>query len=98
MSTKETFYKMIENAGFKGLRDFGRATGIQAGNILPNLKGRDLSIQRLFIYANTLKVPVTDVLRVFYPEEMRVNRDIVGDYLIDKSIDKSPCDSTCYFY
>ncbi len=93
MSTKEQFYKMIEDAGFKGLRDFGRATGIQACNILPNLKGRDLSMQRLFIYANTLKLPVTDILRVFYPEEMRVNTDIVGGYLFDNSLHGS----TCYF-
>ena len=76
---KEKFYGMIKEAGFKGLRDFSRACGIQAGNIHSNVVGRyKLSIERAFIFANTLKVPLMDVLLVFYPEEIYENNDIAN--------------------
>jgi len=76
---KEKFYDMIAEAGFKGLRDFSRACGIQAGNVYSNISGRyKLSIERAFIYANTLRVPIMDILLTFYPREVYENNDIAS--------------------
>lgn len=74
---KERFYEMIEDAGFKGLRDFARHCGISAGNIHSNISGRyKLSIERAFIFANILGVHIDDVLGIFYPKEMEENYEI----------------------
>lgn len=77
MTIKEKFYELIAEAGFKGLRDFSRHCGISAGNIHSNLSGRyKLSIERAFIYADTLKVPIMDIIMLFYPEEVHKNNDL----------------------
>ena len=63
---KEQFYALIKERGFTGLRAFARATNIQVGNIYSNIDGRfKLSIDRAFIFANTLNVPITDILEIF---------------------------------
>lgn len=74
---KEKFYGLIEDAGFTGLRDFARHCDIQAGNIYSNVSGKyKLSIERAFIYANTLGVHIDDILAIFYPKEMEENYEI----------------------
>ena len=79
MNIKEKFYKMIAEAGFTGLRDFSRHCGISAGNICTNLSGKyKVSIERAFIYANTLKVPIMDIIILFYPEEVYKNNDLAN--------------------
>jgi hypothetical protein len=71
---KEQFYGLIKEKGFTGLRAFARATNIQVGNIYSNIDGRyELGIKRAFIYANALNVPITDILAIFYEDEMAEN-------------------------
>lgn len=80
---REEFYTLIKARGFKSFREFAKATGIEVSNIHSNLTGQfTLSIQRAFIIANTLKVPIDDILSIFYPEEMRENQDAVVDSAI----------------
>ena len=68
---KEQFYTLIRTSGFKSLREFARETGIPVGNIHSNVSGRwRPSIDRMFIYANTLGVPIDTILSIFYREEM----------------------------
>ena len=69
---KEQFYALIKACGFKSLREFARATGIQVGNVHSNAVGKFRpSIDRMFIYANTLGVDIDTILNIFYAEEMR---------------------------
>ena len=68
---KEQFYALIKACGFKSLRKFARSTGIEVGNIHTNVTGKfKPSIERMFIYANTLGVDIDTILRIFYKEEM----------------------------
>ena len=68
---KEQFYALIKACGFSSLREFARATGILVGNIHSNATGKFRpSIDRMFIYANTLGVDIDTILRIFYKEEM----------------------------
>lgn len=68
---KEKFYALIKACGFKSLREFARATGIEVGNVHSNAVGKFRpSIERMFVYANTLGVPIDTVLDIFYAEEM----------------------------
>lgn len=68
---KEQFYALMKACGFKSLREFARASKIGVGNIHSNLTGKyKLSIDRAFIFAETLDVSIDDILWIFYPEEM----------------------------
>lgn len=79
MTIKEQFYQMIADAGFKGLRDFSRACGVGPGNIYSNVAGMyELSLKRAFVFANTLRVPVMDVIAVFYPDEVHENFELAN--------------------
>lgn len=68
---KEQFYALIKACGFKSIREFSRTCGILIGNIHANASGKFRpSIERMFIYANTLGVDIDTILRIFYKEEM----------------------------
>lgn len=65
------FYELLENRGFKSLREFARKADIKVENIHSNLTGQySLSIGRAFIIATTLGVSIDTILEMFYPEEM----------------------------
>ena len=69
---KEQFYTLIREKGFKSFREFCKAAGVGPGNAYTNLNGTfALSIDRAFVYAGVLKVPVDTILAIFYPEEMK---------------------------
>lgn len=68
---KEKFYALLKGCGFKSLREFARSCGIPAGNIHSNVTGKwRPSIERMFVYADTLGVDIDTVLEIFYPLEM----------------------------
>ena len=68
---KEQFYALIKVCGFKSLREFARACEIPVGNVHSNVTGKFRpSVDRMFIYANTLGVDIDTILRIFYKEEM----------------------------
>ena len=74
---KEQFYTLIKESGFESLRAFARATGILVGNIYSNIQGRwRPSIERMFIYADTLGVPVSTIIAIFYRDEMKRNEEL----------------------
>lgn len=71
-TTKEQFYTLIKNKGFKSFREFCRAAGVGPGNAHTNLDGTfELSISRAFVYAGVLQVPIDTILAIFYPDEMK---------------------------
>lgn len=75
---REEFYALMKDCGFESFRQFAKETGVAVANIHSNLTGRyNLSIERAFIIADTLKVPITDILDMFYPDEMAENYNAV---------------------
>jgi transcriptional regulator with XRE-family HTH domain len=73
-SSRDKLEKMVKDAGYVSMREFARDVGINISNIYSNLNGRwDISIKRMFKIANTLNVPILQVIEVFYPEELSDN-------------------------
>ena len=73
--TKERFYDLIKKKGYGSFRQFCNVVNIAPGNLHSNLTGRfELSMDRAFILANTLEVPIYDILDIFYPDKMKENR------------------------
>lgn len=73
---KEQFYALIKACGYKSLREFARKCDIPVGNIHSNLTSRwRPSIERMFIYADNLNVPIDTILDIFYRNEMETNKN-----------------------
>ncbi len=73
----DSFKTLVFSKGFKNISAFARATGIDTANLNSNLsRGKQPSLDRLFLYANTLHIPLTDVLLLFFPTEMKKNTEI----------------------
>ena len=75
MDNREVFYELIKSKGYKSFRDFCKAVNIAPGNLHTNVKGLfELSMDRAFLIANTLEVPIDTILDIFYAEKMRENK------------------------
>ena len=80
---KDRFLELMHKQGFNSVNSFSKACGIDNPNVNTNIKGVfKLSISRAFVYADTLGVPVMDVLEIFYPDECKVNKEVVKKYKI----------------
>lgn len=83
VSIKDRFLELMHKQGFTSVNSFSKACGIDNPNVNTNIKGVfKLSISRAFVYADTLGVPVMDVLEIFYPDECVANKDAVKKYKI----------------
>lgn len=79
--TKKEFVSLIRRQGYRSVRQFSIACGIDVANVNSNLNGKFyVSINRLFVYANALGVAVEEVIRLFYPEEVEKNRDAITNH------------------
>ena len=77
-NNKEKLWSMIEAAGYENYRQFSKAVGIDCSNLYSNLDGTwKMSMARMFKIANLLKVPVLDIVEIFYPEELAENKNIL---------------------
>lgn len=71
---KAKFDELVKRLGFKSRRELAISMGISYTGLENNLTGRyGVSVSRAFELANALKVPVTDILDVFYPELYKEN-------------------------
>lgn len=78
MNIKNEFVALMKKRGFKSVREFSIACGMESSNIYSNLVGRtSIGIGRLFIYANTMGVPVSELMEIVYPEGMKENRKAI---------------------
>lgn len=69
----------IKNKGFKSITEFAKKCGIDTSNVRKNLLGIEkVNIKRLFIYADTLKCDMNEILELLYPEEMKRHNKIVN--------------------
>lgn len=76
-TVKERFINFAKEHGYANLHQVSKATGIESGNLYSNLTGKfDPSIKRLFLIANTLRVPIDDIINIFYETEMQTNQQL----------------------
>jgi len=79
-TNKETLAKWIEDAGYSSIRQFCKDIGVDQSNLYTNLDGTwGISIKRMFKIANSLKVPIADVIELFYPDDYYENKMICMD-------------------
>lgn len=72
---KEKLWTMIQAAGYENYRQFCKDAGIDCSNLYSNLDGTwKMSLRRMFKVANLLKVPITNIIEIFYPEEFAENQ------------------------
>lgn len=80
-TTKEKFMELLEKRGFKNIHRFSKACGMESSNLYTNLREDfKISIDRAFIYANALGVPIQDVLEVFRGDDMDKNRKAIKKF------------------
>lgn len=80
---KQEFVKLIRRQGYNSINGFCVAAGINTSNLYTNLKGEfPASIDRMFTIANTLGVPVIEVVEIMRPDDMKKNRKAVEKYKV----------------
>lgn len=71
---KEQLDMLIKEAGYTSFRQFCKDAGIDQSNLYSNFDGTyNISIKRMFIIANKLRVPIMRILEIFYPDEVKEN-------------------------
>lgn len=70
----QEFNDLLKENGYKSVLAFCKDAGIDRANLDKNIKGVfKLSLDRAFIIADTLNLPIDTVLWIFYPDEMGKN-------------------------
>lgn len=60
----------ILNHGFKTMSDFGKAIGMERQNLSQRIRGKcNPDIKMLLKWATVLKCDITELIKLFYPEE-----------------------------
>ncbi len=78
-TVRDKFEALLMKQGFKSINSFANACGISTPNVHTNLTGKyALSVDRAFVYANTLGVCVEDIFEIFYAEQIKANREAVN--------------------
>ena len=73
----EKFDRLLTKAGYRSRRQFAvEALGVPDTSLHNNLKGiYGLSVNRCIKIANGLKVPVDEVIDIFYPDLYATNKE-----------------------
>ena len=75
---KAKFEKIVKDAGFDSIFQFSKDVGIDMSNLYLNLNGTwKMSLKRMFKIANTLGVPIGQIIELFYPEEYAENMKLL---------------------
>ena len=68
----------IFNHGFKSMSNFGKAVGMERQNLSQRIRGKcNPDIKMLLKWATVLTCDITELIRLFYPEEY-------GEYINNK--------------
>lgn len=77
---KRKFIELINSRGFDNIHQFAKACGIESCNVYTNLKGSTkLGMDRAYLYANTLGVPIQQVLEVLRPQDEKENKRCIKE-------------------
>ena len=83
---KQEFSELVEKQGFRSLNNFATKAGIVTSNLYTNLRGDfRISLESAFQIANTLGVPIIDVLEIFCKEDMTKNRETVRSHNVSSA-------------
>lgn len=78
LERKDKFEKMVKDAGFVSIYQFSKEAGLDMANLYSNLGGTwKMSLKRMFKIANTLGVPIGQIIELFYPEEYAENMSLL---------------------
>ena len=79
MDVREQFNALIKSKGYSSLNEFCNKNDIDYGNMHRRLTGvkQKIEIPFAFRVANILRVPVDDIIKLFYPEEYKENQSII---------------------
>ncbi len=72
---KTEFTRMLAKKGYESIADFAHDCGLYPQSVFTQVRGQHRpTIDRMFMYADTLEVPVEDVIKLFYKDEWDCNR------------------------
>lgn len=75
---KEKLEALVKEAGYDTIKQFSRDAGIDVANLYSNLDGTwKMSMGRMFKVANTLGVPVLQIVDIFYHDELAKNQSLL---------------------
>lgn len=78
LTIKEKFEALVLQQGFRSMNQFAHACGLESSNLYTNLKEKYRpEIKRMFVFANTLGVPIGNVIEVWYSDELKENHKAV---------------------
>lgn len=81
MSRKENFRVLLKKHGYSSLSNFCAANGLHQGNFNKRVKEESIRVDldNLFLLADLLHEPIEVMLEIFYPEDMKLNRESVEE-------------------
>lgn len=81
MTRKESFRAVLKKHGYSSLASFCAKHGLNQGNFNKRVKEESIRVEidNLFLLADLLHEPIETMLDIFYPEEMKINRESVEE-------------------
>ena len=81
MTRKESFRAVLKKHGYSSLASFCAKHGLNQGNFNKRVKEESIrvDIDTLFLLADLLHEPIEVMLEIFYPEDMKLNRESVEE-------------------
>lgn len=81
MTPKEAFNELLKKKGYTSVHDFCLKQQIDYANMNKRVNGikQKIEISFAFKLANMLKVPVEDIIAIFYPNEWQENRSLIEE-------------------
>ena len=81
MTRKENFRAVLKKHGYSSLASFCAKHGLNQGNFNKRVKEESIRVEidNLFLLADLLHEPIETMLDIFYPEEMKINRESVEE-------------------
>lgn len=81
MSRKENFRAILKKHGYTSLSNFCSVNGLHQGNFNKRVKEESIRVDldNLFLLADLLHEPIEVMLEIFYPEDMKLNRQSVEE-------------------
>ena len=74
VKSKSKFLDMISERGYNSVEEFAKDCKLGTQSVFLHIRGQyKPSLTKMFIYANTLKVPVDSIIKLFYPKERKKN-------------------------
>lgn len=79
MTVKENFNALLIKKGYASLHDFCLKQQIDYANMNKRVNGikQKIEISYAFKLADMLKVPVEEIIAIFYPDEWQENRSFI---------------------